>query len=267
MAACSQVPAGHVGIKVYLLGQKKGVDIEVLPVGRYWIGINEQLYTFPTFEQNYVWTRDEHEGNTHDESITFQDNQGTTINGDFGISYHIEPEKAATVFQKYRRGLDEITDIFLRNQVRDALNKVASKMTVDEIYGEKKGEFMEEAQGLVADQVKDIGIYITKIYIVGSLRLPENVTTALNLKIASTQRAIQRENELREAEAQAKKDVAQAEGQAKALLATAGAQAEANLTLAKSLTPELVQYKAIEKWNGSLPQVNGASTPFVNIGK
>ena len=41
VAACSYVPAGNVGIKVNLLGGDKGVDSEVLGVGRYWIGWNE----------------------------------------------------------------------------------------------------------------------------------------------------------------------------------------------------------------------------------
>ncbi len=63
---CSKVPAGNVGIKVYLLGKSKGVDTEELPVGRYWIGINEELYKFPTFTQNYVWTKNINEGSIND---------------------------------------------------------------------------------------------------------------------------------------------------------------------------------------------------------
>ena len=37
-SGCTKVPAGNVGIKVYLLGGAKGVESEVLGVGRYWIG-------------------------------------------------------------------------------------------------------------------------------------------------------------------------------------------------------------------------------------
>ena len=36
LGACSKVPTGHVGLKVYLLGNR-GVDQEVLGVGRYFI--------------------------------------------------------------------------------------------------------------------------------------------------------------------------------------------------------------------------------------
>ena len=52
---CSKVEAGYVGVKVYLLGGSKGVDSEVVGVGRYWVGWNEELYKFPTFQQTVVW--------------------------------------------------------------------------------------------------------------------------------------------------------------------------------------------------------------------
>jgi hypothetical protein len=44
-------------------------------------------------------------------------------------------------------------------------------------------------------------------------------------------------------------------------------QAKANDALSRSITPILVQYKGIEKWNGILPQVSGAAVPFVDLRK
>lgn len=268
LVGCSKVPAGHVGIKVYLLGGSKGVDHEVLGVGRYWVGINEELYLFPTYEQNYTWTHSGKEGSPSDESITFQTTEGLNVNADVGISYHIRAADVAKVFQKYRRGLDEITDVFLRNQVRDAFNSAASSMPVEAVYGEGKTRLLEEVQKIVAEQVDPIGIEITKIYLVGTFRLPETVVAALNAKIEATQRAQQRENELREAEAEAKKKVAEAQGQAESILATAKAQAESNLAVSKSLTPELIEYERIKKWDGKLPVTQlGNATPIINLGK
>jgi regulator of protease activity HflC (stomatin/prohibitin superfamily) len=98
------------------------------------------------------------------------------------------------------------------------------------------------------------------------MRLPANVTAALNSKIEATQKAQQRENELRESEAQAKKEVAQAEGQAKATILRAQAEAQANKLKLQTLTKELIQYEAVQKWNGELSQVMGSGTiPFLNI--
>jgi len=259
LSACSKVPAGNVGVKVYLLGGTKGVDHEVLGVGRYWIGINEELYLFPTFTQNYVWAASKDEGSKDNESITFQTKEGMDVNTDIGISYHIDPAKVGDVFQKYRKGVDEITDIFLRNMVRDALIQVGAKNPVESVYGEGKTALINEAQDIVKNQVKDIGIVVEKIYLVGSMRLPAQVVAALNSKITATQQAQQRENELRMSEAEAKKKIAIADGDAQSTLLRAKAQAEANKLLSNSITPTLVQYESIQKWDGKLPQVGGAT--------
>ena len=44
-------------------------------------------------------------------------------------------------------------------------------------------------------------------------------------------------------------------------------QAKANEALSRSITPILVQYKGLEKWNGILPQVSGGVVPFIDVGK
>ena len=61
LSSCSKVPAGFVGVKYYLLGTEKGISSEELSPGRYYIGWNEELYLFPTFNQNKTWTSDENE--------------------------------------------------------------------------------------------------------------------------------------------------------------------------------------------------------------
>jgi len=46
----------------------------------------------------------------------------------------------------------------------------------------------------------------------------------------------------------------------------AKAQAEANRLLQETLTPLLIQGKAIERWNGTLPQfTGGGALPFINV--
>ena len=264
LASCSKVPAGNVGIKFYLLGGAKGVDYEELSPGRYWIGINEELYLFPTFMQNYVWTRDSKEGSLNDESFNFQDRQGLELNADVGIQYHIEPSKVPDIFQKYKRGIEEITDVFLRNMVRDALVKRSSRLDVQHIYGEGKSELMDNVLADVKAECDELGIIVDKLFWIGRIKVPPTVKSAIDAKIKATQVAEQRENELREAVAAARKKVALAEGSAKSTLTKAKAQAEANRLLNASITSNLIEYEKIKKWDGKLPHVSGASA-FINI--
>jgi hypothetical protein len=95
--SCSDVPAGNVGIKVYLLGGNKGVDNEVLGVGRYWIGINEALYLYPTYQINYVYTKDANEGSPENEEFTFQTKEGMECGMDIGVAMHFEKDKITTI--------------------------------------------------------------------------------------------------------------------------------------------------------------------------
>jgi len=80
-----------------------------------------------------------------------------------------------------------------------------------------------------------------------------------------TQDAQKAENEVQKAKAEAAILVAKANGDAQSTLINAKAQAESNRLLSASLTPTLVQYEAINKWDGKLPTVSGANTPFINI--
>lgn len=266
LAACSTVPAGHVGVKVYLLGGSKGVDSEELGVGRYWIGMNEQLYIFPTYMQNYTWTREPDATGPEDESISFQTIEGMTANADVGVSYQLDPTKINKIFQTYRRGVDEITDTFLRNMVRDALVKQASVKPIEYIYGAGKADLMAAVQADVQKQVADIGIKIDKIYWIGEIRLPQTVIDSINAKNAATQMAQQRQNEVAQARAEAEKKVAEAKGEADSILLKAKSQAEANKILSSSITTELVQYRALDKWDGVLPRMTGNSAvPFINV--
>lgn len=267
LGACSKVPAGMVGVKFDLYGSDKGVTGEIVGPGRYILGWNEEIYKFPTFTQNYVWTATEDPTSPTDESVTFQDIEGTSINADIGISYYIDGTKADVVFQKYRKGVDEITDLYLRNMVRDSLNRRASSMNAADIYGSGRAALMDQVIQDVRDQVQDLGIIVEKIYWIGSMRLPKNITDAINLKIEATQKAQQRENELKTAEAQAQIEREKARGEADALVITAEGQAKANRLLSESLSDRLVEYKAIQTWDGKLPQVSGGATPFVDLRK
>ncbi len=267
VAACSKVPAGNVGVKVFLLGSDKGVDVQELGPGRYYIGMNEELYLFPTFTQNYTWTKACVNGDCENEELGFQTIEGLAVTADVGISYNIAPNKAAAIFQKYRKGVDEITDLYLRNMVRDSLVKNASNMQVESVYGSGKTKLIESVQADVVAQTKDVGIVVEKIYWIGELRLPPVVADSINNKIKATQMAEQRRNEVEQSKAEADKKIEEARGEAESVLIRARAEAQALNLRGNALrdNKDLVQLNAIEKWNGVLPQVSGGATPFIDL--
>jgi regulator of protease activity HflC (stomatin/prohibitin superfamily) len=264
------VEPGYVGVIVSLSGDDKGVHEKVVGVGKYFIGWNEDLHLFPTFTKTYNWTKSPTEGNTNDESISFQTKEGTNVNGDFGITMSVNPQKAAILFQKYRRNVDEIIDSVLRNSVRDGLVAEASSMGIEQVMSEGKIGMIERVAARVQKQVAVDGINVEKISIIGDFRPPANIVEAINAKIQATQDAIRVENQLRQTEAEAKKTVMAARAQGEALLAQAEAEAKANRLLQESLSPNLISKMWIQKWDGALPTYSGANsmpTPMLNMGK
>jgi len=253
------VRPGYVGVVVDLLGNKQGVETQERHVGIQFIPPWKQIYFFPTFQQNDTW-----EG---DEDFQFQTCEGLAIRADIGISFHLKAEAVPVIFQKYRSGMQEISHVFIRNFIRDAVNISASKLKIEDLYGAGKEQFFSDIEKQVRLDLSPIGIEVDRIYLIGRFYFPENVIQALNSKIEATQRAQQRENELREAEAQAKKDIAAADGVSKCIILKAKAQADANTLLAKSISSELLRYESIKKWNGVLPKVNSSTTPLLNLGK
>lgn len=241
----NRISPGQVGVIVNLLGNEKGVEPETMGVGINFTAPWKNVYVFPTYDQNHVW-----------EDIKFQTQEGLQVSSNIGVTFSLEGGKIPILFAKYRKGIDEITDIFIKNNVRDAINVVASKMKVEDLYGEKKEEFFYNVKKILSEELIQIGFNIHKVYIIGNFDVPSLVTEALNRKIEAIQRAEQRENELREAEAEAKKQVAKAKGEAQSKIVAATAEAEANEKLSKSITKKLIQLKFLEKWNGILPKVS-----------
>jgi len=247
LAGCSKVPAGHKGVIVNLYGSDKGVSEQTVSVGKYYLGWNKELYIFPTFLQNFTWVGDE--------SITMQTSEGLSVKTDVGITYEIKPDDVSKVFQKYRSGIDEITHTFLHNMVRDAMNNVSSTMTIEEVYGLKKGEFLDKVNELVKGSAINSGITVDKIYLVGSFDLPSSVVDSINSKIQASQNAIKVENEVATTRAEAQKRIVEAESMAKKTLIEAEAKAKANNLISNSISKDLIQYNFVLKWNGELPKV------------
>ncbi len=267
----TRIDAGHVGIRVKLAGSDRGVQNMEVKTG--WVIYNplfEQIVQFPTNVQNIVWTASAHEGRPNvDESITFSSREGVNINADVGLSFHIEPTLAPKLYARFRQNdMHELADGYMRNVIREVFNENTSKMPVQEIYGVGKSKMIAD----VSDRAKAIlgadGIIIDQLTITGTLRLPQNVADAINRAMEATQNAIQSENRVRQVKAEADQAITQATGAAEAvrqkaqgdgdaILIRAKAEARANETIRLSVSPTVLQYRSIERWDGKLPTFTG----------
>lgn len=254
------VPAGYVGVRVNLYADK-GVDNEVVGTGRYFLGINEQLYRFPTFNQLI----------SYEEPFTFQTSDAMDVRARVGVEYNISPEKAATIFQTYRKGIEDITEINLRQYISDALIKHAAAMDINELTQGGKTALLDGVLKELRGKLDPVGIRVVKLSWVTDLIYPEQVKESINAKIEATQRALLRENEVAQSKAEAQKRIEEARGIAESTRLRAQAEADAIAIKARALrdNPDVIQLNAIEKWDGKLPQMMTADAPMplINVGK
>jgi regulator of protease activity HflC (stomatin/prohibitin superfamily) len=255
LAACTKVPVGYVGVKVNKYGSDSGVQNQVLQPGNTFQGWNTQVFLFPTFTQNYTWTASLDEGKSKDESINFQSQEGMNINADFGITYHITEANVPTIFQKYRQGMVEITDVYLRNMVRDSLVEVAGSMTLDQISSDR-AKFMAQVNTKLTTKASAVGISVEQLSSIGNFRYPPQIVEAMNAKMAAIQKGIQIENEVAQTKAEAAKRVVNS--LADVTVAQNEAQATELRGAALAKNPEVLSQMWIERWNGVQPQYVGS---------
>lgn len=252
LTGCDRVQPGEVGIKVNKLGDDKGVG-EVVGVGRIWTGWNTEVYTFPTFKQM----------KTYDDPFSFQMSDGTAIGHKIGVAYRVDPTKVTSVFQTYRKGVDDITDTDLRQKIADTLNRLASRMTTDKFIDGGKAELLAAALKELQADMGPVGIEVMSLSWVDKPIYPDTVIASINAKVTANQTTLQRIQEVQQSKAEADKKIEEARGEAQSTMLKAQAEADAINLRGSALrtNPEVIKLNLIEKWDGKLPVYQGGNGP------
>jgi regulator of protease activity HflC (stomatin/prohibitin superfamily) len=215
--------------------------------------------------QTLVLSKSPHEGRALDESITVTSSEGLPVNLDASLSFTLDPAKVPAIYAKFRNDIDLIAHNFVRQTIREGVQSVFAQFTAEQLYSTKREESRLQVQAFLMQRLGGEGFNIQQ-FTINETRVPDAVVQAINAKVAMIQESQKAEAQVRKTEAEAKQRVAQAQGEADAKKLSADAEAYFNRTVAASITPEFVQYKALEKWNGELPQMMGTgAVPFVNM--
>ena len=178
------------------------------------------------------------------------------------MNFHIDPAYVNDLYQKV--GLD-FADKVIDPAFNDFGKEVVPTYPIGEILP-KREEIRKRAMKKLGDNLSRYHVIVDDIYF-ANIRFSPEYEGAIEAKQVAQQQVETQRQVLAQREIEAKQKVATAKGEAESILVVAQGQAKANDALSRSISPILVQYKGIEKWNGVLPQVSGSATPFVNIGK
>lgn len=252
--SAERVDAGHVGIKVNLTGDNRGVSKFEYKTG--WVIYNtwiSKLYEFPTFQQHIDYP---------EQSVITKGGFSATIKPSF--NYALKPGDIGDMFQSLRLDIKEIEQQWLATAIVGTVNDVANKWTVDDIFNQR-----EKFEAAI---VNEANRRVAKWFSISQLRTNITPPSALQQSIEAKTKAIQEvqvaENQRLVAIAEGDRKIAQARADSAAQVIAAAGEAEAIRRKQVSLNSTYIDYMKTQKWDGKLPQVqSGSAGILLNMNK
>jgi prohibitin 2 len=173
-----------------------------------------------------------------------------TINAVIAVNYHIIPEAANQVYQNvgvlYRQRIIEPA-------VQESMKAVAAQFTAEQLITQRS-VVSNRMQEFLSERLTIHNIEVDEFSIVDF-----GFSNQFNLAIEAKQTAEQ--NALK-----AERDLDRVKIEAEQLVTQATAEAESQRLQRETISSNILQLRAIEKWDGKLPQVTGGgATPFINL--
>ena len=155
------------------------------------------------------------------EEIHVNDKMGLPIVTETALNFTVDSAKVPGIYLKFRKDLEHIQATYIRQMTKEAMRETFAKYSAQEIYSDKQEIARAEVQKLIENKLKEDGFEVTQ-FTINKVMVPENVVQAIQAKVAMVQQAEQ-----------------------------------AQQAVAESISPTLVEYIKVQKWNGIMPTVSG----------
>jgi len=251
------VPAGH--NKVATLFGK--VQNDAIAEGFHLVNPLLNFVSFDLRQQTYTWEKVQ---------VPSQDKLKTSM--DISVAFRLDSNATTDILQNTGILKDVVTK-HITPKVRSLLREAGKtvKQSQDFFLDSVQQDLQSYMEDGLIDYLQDRGVIVTAV-LFRDITLPQVVTSAV-IQTKERQEQLEREKaQLKIVEQQAQQQVKQAEAREMAAVADANAkktmadaqaytiakeaeaQAKANQLLAKSLSPALIRYNAVDKWDGRYPQ-------------
>lgn len=179
------------------------------------------------------------------------------VNAKIALNYHLDPLFVNLLIKNI--GVDYKIRI-IDPAIQEAVKAATAKYTAEELIT-KRPLVKEDIKNLLLSRLAKEFIMVDEISIT-DFDFSHSFNAAIEAKVTAEQEALQAKNILEKVKFQAEQRIAQATAEAEAIRI----QAE---SISKQGGDNYVQMKAIEKWDGKLPEqmIPNATVPFVNLTK
>jgi len=225
----SIVGAGHIGVVTRLGAVNRSVEPGIV----FKLPLIEIVHPMETRIQK-------EQTNAQAASKDLQDVQST-----IALNYHLSADSAEAVYQDIGTNYKER---IIDPAMQEAFKATTAKFTAGDLIG-KREDVKSEVERNLEGRLAKFHIVVDNFNIV-------NFNFSSDFANAIEQKQVAQQN-LERAKLEAQTEKTKAEGQA---------QAQKALKDTGSLSSEYLQFLAVQKWNGVLPQATGGNTtPFINI--
>ncbi len=235
LSACTVIGPGERGVR-FSMGK---VQDEILQPGTHlWVPYFAGTSTFNVQIQAV-------DGTT---SSGTKDQQEVTTN--VSVNIQVDPTKVTQIVKEVGSG-SALSDV-VKPLIQESVNATISKYSAEEILT-KRGQVKSDIEVLVKERITKYGVIVHDISL-KDMQYSNEYAQAIEKKQIAEQKAKQAEYETQQAVENAKASVAKAKG-----------EAESNRMKQQTLTPQLIQYEAVLRWDGKLPTVQAGtgSMPFI----
>lgn len=174
-----------------------------------------------------------------------------SVNSTVAVNFHTSPDTVAHIYQDIG---EDYKIRLIDPALQEAVKASTAKYTAEELIT-KREEVRDEIKSNLTAKLEPKGILVDDFNIV-DFNFSDSFNEAIEAKVTAEQSALAAKNKLEQIKFEATQEVEAAKGRAEALRI----ESEAIRS-----NPQILELRAIEKWDGRLPTVTSGATPFVNI--
>lgn len=171
------------------------------------------------------------------------------------LNYHISPDRANWLYQNIGVNYKER---IIDPAVQEVMKAVAAKYTAVELIN-KRETVSNEIKSHLKERLANYAIMVDDFSIV-NFRFSAEFTKAIEEKQTAEQKAMKAKNDLERIKIEAEQKIASARAEAESLKLQKENVTE-NLIKLRQIEASI---RAIDKWNGVLPQFTGSAVPFID---
>lgn len=176
-----------------------------------------------------------------------------TLTADIAVNWHIDPNEVNTVYQQIG-DLSQIVSGIINPAVSEVVKAATAKKNAEEIITQRT-TLKQEIDSHLSERLAAYGLLVDDVSLV-NFSFSAEFSKSIEAKQIAEQEAKQAEYTALKAKQDAQATINRAKG-----------QAEAQRLQDQTLTPNILQQQAIEKWDGAFPKVitQEGATPLLQI--